>query len=281
MWRFFKVLLFIQLISANTLFAKDILYDRILKYNDITIEKKAFKVDSAKIIMPIQYFNSDFSSHYETQIIVKKDIKKHYFLFSILITLLILTSIVRYSFVNNFKFQLNNFLKIKLKIAEDFDFGISLYFFLTYTFCILYLIYLIFNEFIGEKNVFEGTNTLKYIAFFLFFIFKNVLLQILFYVFELKSVKTITNYINLDSMILISLFLLPLFTLESISNTRFKEVILYSSIALFLFFEFFSILKNLINNFDFIRYNFLKTLIYFVAIKVLPLILLAKFLHII
>jgi hypothetical protein len=122
---------------------------------------------------------------------------------------------------------------------------------------------------------------MKYLILFLFFIFKNVLLQVLFYVFELKSVKMISNYIDLDKMILVSIFLLPLFTLESISNTQFKEVILYTSILLFFFFELFSILKNLINNFDFIQTNFLKTLIYFVTIKVLPLILLAKFLHII
>ncbi len=281
MWRFFKVLLFIQLISVNTLFAKDILYDRILKYNDITIEKKVFKVDSAKIIMPIQYFNSDYTSQYEKQIIVKKDIKKHYFLFSILITLLILTSIVRYSFVNNFKFQLNNFLKLKLKIVEEFDFGISIFFFFIYSSSIMYLTYLFFKEFTGEVSIFENRNYLKYILLFSFFVFKNILLQILFYVFNLKNIKAISLYINMDKMILVSLFLLPLFTLETISNLKFKEILLYTSILIFIFFEFFGFIKNFINNFDFIATNFLKTLIYFVAIKVLPLILLAKFLHII
>jgi hypothetical protein len=281
MWRYFKILLLLQLFSVNTLLAKDILYERILKYNDITIEKNIFKVDSAKIILPMHHFNSDYSPSNPSQIIIKKNLNKNYFLFSILIALLILTSIVRYSFVNNFKFQLNNFLKLKLKITEDFDFGISSYFFLTYSFCVLYLVYLVFHEFTGEKNIFEETFYMKYLILFLFFIFKNVLLQVLFYVFELKSVKMISNYIDLDKMILVSIFLLPLFTLESISNTQFKEVILYTSILLFFFFELFSILKNLINNFDFIQTNFLKTLIYFVTIKVLPLILLAKFLHII
>jgi hypothetical protein len=281
MWRYFKILLLLQLFSVNTLLAKDILYERILKYNDITIEKSVFKVDSSKIILPMLHFNSDYAPYNPSQIIVKKNLNKNYFLFSILIALLILTSIVRYSFVNNFKFQLNNYLKLKLKITEDFDFGVSIYFFLSYSFCVLYLVYLIFHEFTGEKNIFEETFYMKYLIFFLFFIVKNLLLQVLFYVFELKSVKMITNYIHLDKMILVSIFLLPLFTLESISNTRFKEVILYTSILLFLFFESFSILKNLINNFDFIRSNFIKTLIYFVTIKVLPLILLAKFLHII
>lgn len=281
MWRFFRILILIQLFSVNTLLAKDILYYRILNYNDITIEKKEFKVDSSKIIMPISYFNSNYTLHSDSQIIIKKNISKSYFLFSILITLLILTSIVRYSFVNNFKFQLNNFFKLKLKIIEDFDFGISLYFFLTYSFCLLYLIYLVFYEFTGEKNIFEENYYVKYILFFLFFMSKNILLQILFYVFELKPIKIISNYLNIDKMILVSLFLLPLFTLESISNAKFKEVILYTSILLFIFFEFFSLFKNMINNIDFIRLNFLKTLIYFFTIKVLPLILFAKFLHII
>jgi pyruvate/2-oxoglutarate dehydrogenase complex dihydrolipoamide acyltransferase (E2) component len=174
------------------------------------------------IVKSIKKYPLLSSSVVGDKIIVKKNLNKNYFLFSILIALLILTSIVRYSFVNNFKFQLNNYLKLKLKITEDFDFGVSIYFFLSYSFCVLYLVYLIFHEFIGEKNIFEETFYMKYLIFFLFFIVKNLLLQVLFYVFELKSVKMITNYIHLDKMILVSIFLLPLFTLESISNTRFK-----------------------------------------------------------
>ena len=267
--------------SINSSYAKDVLYDRILNYNEITIEKNEYKVDSAEIILPMLYFHSDFVSHNPSQIILKKNQSSNYFLFSILLATLILTSVVRFSFVNNFKIQLNNFLKYKLKITEDFDFGILIYFFMSYSFSVLYLVYLIFYEFTSEKNIFEETNYLKYLIIFIFFIFKNILLQILFYIFEYRAVKTISNYINLDKMILVSLFLLPLFTLESISNTHFKELLLYISIFLFIFFELFSILKNIVNNFDFIRSNFIKILIYFLTIKVLPLILLAKFLHII
>jgi len=281
MWRYFKFLLFFQLFSINSAYAKDVLYDRILNYNDITIEKNEYKVDSSEIILPMLYFHSDYVSHNPSQIILKKNQSSNYFLFSILLATLILTSIVRFSFVNNFKIQLNNFLKYKLKITEDFDFGILIYFFMAYSFSVLYLVYLIFYEFTSEKNIFEETFYLKYLIIFLFFIFKNILLQILFYIFEFRAVKTISNYINLDKMILVSLFLLPLFTLESISNSHFKELLLYISIFLFIFFESFSIIKNIINNFDFIRSNFIKILIYFLTIKVLPLILLAKFLHII
>jgi hypothetical protein len=279
MFRYFKYLLTLVFLVSTFVDsnAKDLLKARILKYNNIQMDAVSPKnIDSAKIILPIQFFNQTYESNYFNHLIQKKKNSGNYIIFSLLLLTLILSSLVRFSFVNNFSLQYKNFFSLKNKILEDFEFLKILAFHIFYFISITYLIFIFLSKNkIVEYNVTCYIYIFGYVAFFLSL--RRLINFIIFYIFDLKSLKKIILYISNDMIVLSVMFLIPLFIFESISGQALKSSLLYISIVLFFLFIAFRYFKILYNNFNLILSNFFTILIYFLAIEVLPLILLAQY----
>lgn len=279
MFRYFKYLLTLVFLISTFVDsnAKDILKARILKYNNIQMDAVSPKnIDSAKIILPIQFFNQTYESNYFNHLIQKKKNSGNYIIFSLLLLTLILSSLVRFSFVNNFSLQYKNFFSLKNKILEDFEFLKILAFHIFYFISITYLIFIFLSKNkIVEYNVTCYIYIFGYVAFFLSL--RRLINFIIFYIFDLKSLKKIILYISNDMIVLSVMFLIPLFIFESISGQALKSTLLYISIVLFFLLIAFRYFKILYNNFNLILSNFFTILIYFLAIEVLPLILLAQY----
>jgi hypothetical protein len=279
MFRYFKSLF--TLVFIITIFvdsnAKDLLKNRILKYNNINIDAVSPKtIDSAKILLPIHFFNKTYESKYFNHLIHKKKSSSNYIIFSFLLLTLILSSLVRFSFVNNFSLQYKNFFSLKSKILEDFEFFKILAFHIFYFISIAYLIFIFLS-----KNKIVDYNVTFYIYIFgyvaIFLSLRRVINFIIFYIFDLKSLKKSILYISNDMIVLSVMFLIPLFIFESISGQALKSSLLFVSIVLFFLLIGFRYFKILYNNFNLILSNFFTILIYFLAIEVLPLILLAQY----
>jgi hypothetical protein len=279
MFRYFKYLLTLVFLISTFVDsnAKDLLKARILKYNNIQMDAVSPKnIDSAKIILPIQFFNQTYESNYFNHLIQKKKNSGNYIIFSLLLLTLILSSLVRFSFVNNFSLQYKNFFSLKNKILEDFEFLKILAFHIFYFISITYLIFIFLSKNkIVEYNVTCYIYIFGYVAFFLSL--RRLINFIIFYIFDLKSLKKIILYISNDMIVLSVMFLIPLFIFESISGQALKSSLLYISIVLFFLLIAFRYFKILYNNFNLILSNFFTILIYFLAIEVLPLILLAQY----
>jgi hypothetical protein len=279
MFRYFKYLLTFVILTSTFVEsnAKDLLKVRILKYNNIQIDAVIPKsIDSAKIILPIHFFNKSYESKYFNHLIQKKKNSGNYIIFSLLLLTLILSSLVRFSFVNNFSLQYKNFFSLKNKILEDFEFFKILAFHIFYFISIAYLIFIFLTKSkIVDYNVSFFIYIFVYVAFFL--TLRRLINFIIFYIFDLKSLKKNILYISNDMIVLSVMFLMPLFIFESISGQALKSSLLYVSIVLFFLLIGFRYFKILYNNFNLILSNFFTILIYFLAIEVLPLILLAQY----
>jgi hypothetical protein len=279
MFRYFKYLLTFVILTSTFVEsnAKDLLKVRILKYNNIQIDAVIPKsIDSAKIILPIHFFNKSYESKYFNHLIQKKKNSGNYIIFSLLLLTLILSSLVRFSFVNNFSLQYKNFFSLKNKILEDFEFFKILAFHIFYFISIAYLIFIFLTKSkIVDYNVSFFIYIFVYVAFFLSL--RRLINFIIFYIFDLKSLKKNILYISNDMIVLSVMFLMPLFIFESISGQALKSSLLYLSIVLFFLLIGFRYFKILYNNFNLILSNFFTILIYFLAIEVLPLILLAQY----
>lgn len=278
MFRYFKYFLpfFITFTFLNSN-ARDLLKDRILNYNNIKIEATNTRsFDSSKIILPIYFFNKSYESKYYNHLINKKKNSNNYIIFSFLLLTLISSSLVRFSFVNNFSLQYKNFFSLKSKFIEDFDFFKLLAFHFFYFISVSYLVFIILSKNkIFEYNVIFYLYVLIYVVIFL--MTRRFINVILFYIFDLKTLKKNIMYISNDMIILSVMFLIPLFIFESISGHALKSSLLYISVGLFIFLFLFRYFKILYNNFNLIFSNFFTIVIYFLAIEVLPLILLAKY----
>jgi hypothetical protein len=235
MFRYFKYLLTLVFLISTFVDsnAKDLLKARILKYNNIQMDAVSPKnIDSAKIILPIQFFNQTYESNYFNHLIQKKKNSGNYIIFSLLLLTLILSSLVRFSFVNNFSLQYKNFFSLKNKILEDFEFLKILAFHIFYFISITYLIFIFLSKNkIVEYNVTCYIYIFGYVAFFLSL--RRLINFIIFYIFDLKSLKKIILYISNDMIVLSVMFLIPLFIFESISGQALKSSLLYISIVLF------------------------------------------------
>lgn len=278
---FRTILISILILTSVKGQSTDVLLQNIKLYNDIKLTPKVVsKPDSAKIFYNTDYFKSNYTTNISKQIIIKKSDSKNEFLFILLLFLTVLCSIVRFSFINNFKTQFNNFLKIKAKEIEEYQFVKRIFFSLVF---FIFIGYLVFLFLINLKII--SNNSLSILYFIialltLYMILKNTILYVIKKIFSLNKLYRTYEYVTNDMITIFIVIGLPIFLLQTIAIDRFRAPLLLTLILLFCLLYLFKTFKIILNNSNLILANLFNTIIYFITIEVLPLILFAKFIKI-
>lgn len=275
----FKIVVLICFLSIK-LFSSDILLKNILIYNKIDPNPVVnSKPDSLKIFYPINIFKNNTSIKKSNQIIYKKTTRNNNFFFILLLFLAILCSLVRFSFINNFNIQFINFFKLKNKEIEEYQFIKKIFFNIVFLSFVGYLIYLLLSTI--TMNYMNNISILYMLIFVvtIYITIKNSILFIISKIFSLDKLYKTYQYIINDMISIFIVIGLPVFLLQTIAITQFKTTMLLFLIFILIFMYVFSFVKVIFNNIQLISTNFTNTIIYFIAIELIPLILFAKFIN--
>jgi len=264
-----KIVILICFVIVTKVHANDLLYQHIIKTNKIVLEQKEIpKLDSSKLILPLNYFKEKKYGNTHIQILKIKESDSNIWNLILLIGITFTTAVFRYLFIGETKSLFSEIFSFKTKESEvnsivNFLFNIVFLSFNTY------FLYLLLKQYFPEYN-----NVLHFLVYIpIIFLLKHFILWIIFNLFDLNSLF-IKNYKIISKInVAFTVFLMPFFFLLSISNKKHFSFMVTVIAVILLMTLIIKVVKIIVNNLTYITHHFLYFTIYLVAFELIPIIL--------
>lgn len=271
-------ILFFLFCALNARADEDVLRLKILKHNDIVINKNEFTVDSSKLFFNTSFVHNLESVSFSTHILKKRLQSKNYNYFFYILGILFILSVIRYSTNINFNFQFTQFIKLRSKTQNEYSLFKTA---IIHSIFILIMSYLVFTLFFSKLDFVKLANSTIFfniiIVFTTIFILKNFINTFVLSMLGNNSRLIKIKNIWLDYMYIFVSMSLPLILLSTIVDNSAQNIILVCVSIIMIILYLFILFKIVYTNFQLIVLNVFKFIIYFYSVEIIPILLSVKY----